>query len=68
MDLHTIYGPVRDAFACAAAVPGVVDLEVRRVPIEAVVADLYSKWRDTPPVAFSDIPLTPQRPSGGFPP
>jgi ABC-2 type transport system ATP-binding protein len=36
---------VREVFLEASQQPGVCDLEVRRVPIESIVAELYKKWR-----------------------
>lgn len=42
-DAETV--PVRDAFQEASGIPGVRDLEVRRVPLETIVAELYQKWK-----------------------
>lgn len=42
----TAESPVREVFREASACDGVRDLEVRRVPIEGVVAGLYEQWRE----------------------
>jgi ABC-2 type transport system ATP-binding protein len=36
---------MRDVFLEASEVSGVRDLEVRRVPLETIVAELYEKWK-----------------------
>lgn len=47
--------PVREVFQEASLAAGVTDLEVRRVPIETVVADLYRKWKSPLPT-MGDMP------------
>ena len=37
---------VREVFAEASLVPGIRDIEVRRVPIEHIIAELYQSWKD----------------------
>ncbi len=41
--------PVQAVFAEAAGVPGIRDIEVRRVPIEHIIAGLYQSWKQEPP-------------------
>ncbi len=36
---------VREVFAEASMVPGIRDIEVRRVPIEHIIAELYQSWK-----------------------
>lgn len=38
--------PVPAMLAEVSTLPGVVDMETRKAPIERVIAGLYSKWRD----------------------
>jgi len=37
--------PIREVLALIAQVGGVVDVEIRKAPIEQVVAELYTKWK-----------------------
>ncbi len=39
--------PVAKALAEIAAMPGIVDMEIRKAPIEEVIAGLYRKWAGT---------------------
>lgn len=38
--------PVRQMLAQISQVNGVVDIEIRKVPIEKIVADLYTRWKN----------------------
>jgi ABC-2 type transport system ATP-binding protein len=42
-DLKTV--TVREVFAEASQIAGISDLEVRRVPIEHIIAELYRSWK-----------------------
>ena len=38
--------PVREVLAQISQVDGVVDIEIRKAPIEKIVADLYTRWKN----------------------
>lgn len=40
--------PVPHMLAEVSTLPGVLDMETRKAPIERVIAGLYQQWRDTP--------------------
>lgn len=44
-EFDTVLVPIREVLGRIAQVDGVVDVEIRKAPIEQVVADLYTRWK-----------------------
>lgn len=44
-EFDTAVIPVRDVLAEISQLDGVIDIEIRKAPIEQIVAELYTKWR-----------------------
>lgn len=48
LEFDTNVVPVREMLGQISRVDGVVDIEIRKAPIEKIVADLYNKWKSVP--------------------
>lgn len=44
-EFDTTLVPVREVLAQISQIEGVVDIEIRKAPIEKIVAELYTKWK-----------------------
>ncbi len=44
-EFDTAVIPVKDVLAEISQLDGVIDIEIRKAPIEQIVAELYTKWR-----------------------